>query len=202
MKKLFFFLLLNHCLCAQDIVFTNDYDKSDIQDAFTLMSIHNFKYKMPEEFKGYYFDLIIKEYYEGKEISIVSQSKRFENMRHVLLWNKETPEYTLKLQSINKNDSIEKFNVRLPTVGLRGRELKMKLPRNEYGWETLINEKTKLIADTEIPILTFSSMPQNEARPNVAVYCELADKAGDYKEWYTKFKVKHCYILLVKVSAK
>lgn len=200
-KTAFVFLFaLTIQLRSQEIQFTYDYDKSDIQDAFTLLGVSNFKYRMPVAFKGSYFDLIIKEYYEGKEIASVSQAKRFENMRRVLQWKKESPEYVLKIQSIKANDSIETFNARMPGVGLRGRELKLKLPRNEYSWETLINEKTKLTPDTEIPILTYSSEPSNHERSNTAVYCELSTDGNNYKEWYNKYKIKHYFVLCVKVT--
>ena len=187
---------------CQEIKFLYDYDKSDIRDAFTLLGVSNFKYQMPSEFRGCYFDLIIKEYYEGKEISSVSQAKKLISSRQVLLWKKETEEYILKIQSAKLNDTVETFNARMPGIGLRGRKLILKLPRHEYGWETLINDSTKLILDTEIPILTFASDPSNESRPNIAVYCELSGSAQEYKykDWYDKFKVKHYFVLLVKVN--
>ena len=202
MKKIIFLLstVLTIQLKSQDIVFASDYDKSDLQDAFTLLGVSNFKYKMPANFKGFYFDLIIKEYYEGNEISLVSQAKRFETMRQVLQWKKENAEYTLKILSTKRNDTIETFNARMPGIGLRGRELKLKLPRHEYGWETLINEKTKLTADTETPILAFATQPSNDSRPNTAVYCELSTDGKNYKDWYNKYKLKHYYIICVKVT--
>ena len=62
MKKILFLLtILTSQLKSQDIVYEYDYDKSDLQDAFTLLGVSNFKYKMPADFKGFYFDLIIKE---------------------------------------------------------------------------------------------------------------------------------------------
>lgn len=88
----------------------------------------------------------------------------------------------------------------MPGIGLRGRELKLKLPRSEYGWTTLIDKKTKLIADTETPILTFATTPLNDKRPNVAVFCELSAHRDNYKEWYNTHKVKHCYIICVKAT--
>ena len=202
MKKIILLLLTTVTLGlkSQDVVFASDYDKSDLQDAFTLLGVSNFKYKMPADFKGFYFDLIIKEYYDGKEVSSVSQAKRFETMRHVLQWKKENAEYTLKIQSTKLNDTIETFNARMPGIGLRGRELKLKLPRKEYGWETLINEKTKLTADIETPILTFATQPSNDARPNTAVYCELSTDGNNYKEWYNKYKLKHYYVICVKAT--
>jgi hypothetical protein len=187
-------------LKSQDIVHEYDYDKSDLQDAFTLLGVSNFKYKMPADFKGFYFDLIIKEYYDGKEISFVSKAKGYETRRQFLQWKKENPEYTLKIQSTKLNDTTETFNARMPAVGLRGNRLKLKLPRHEYGWETLINEKTKLTADVETPILTFASEPTNDARPNTAVYCELSTDGNNYKDWYNKYKIKHYYVIFVKAT--
>jgi hypothetical protein len=196
----FLFSLLYFPLSSQEVEFSYDYDKSDIQDAFTLLGIRNFKYQMPAEFKGYYFDLIIKEYYEGKEINSISQAKRFENMRQVLQWKKENPEYILKIQTKKISDSIETFNARMPGIGLRGRELKLKFPWQEYDWETLINEKTKLNSDIETPILTYSTQPINDSRPNVAVYCELSPDKNNYKGWYEKFQMKHYFVLCVKAT--
>lgn len=202
MKKITFFLLTTVTLGlkSQGVIFASDYDKADLQDAFALLGVSNFKYKMPADFKGDYFDLIIKEYYDGKEISSVSQAKRFETMRQVLQWKKENAEYTLKIQSTKLNDTVEIFNARMPGIGLRGRELKLKLPRKEYGWETLINEKTKLIADVETPILTFATQPSNDARPNTAVYCELSADGNNYKDWYNKYKLKHYFVIFVKAT--
>lgn len=201
MKKILFLLtILTSQLKSQDIVYEYDYDKSDLQDAFTLLGVSNFKYKMPADFKGFYFDLIIKEYYDGKEISVVSKAKGFETRRQRLQWQKENPEYTLKIQSAKLNDTTEIFNARMPAVGLRGNKLKLKMPRNEYGWETLINEKTKLIVDLETPILTFTSEPSNDARPNIAVYCDLSADGNNYKEWYNKYKVKHYYVIFIKAT--
>lgn len=71
-------------LKSQDIVFDYSYEESDIRDAFTLLGVSNFKYKMPKAFKGFYFDLIVKEYYEGKEIGSTSEAPRFEKMKKVL----------------------------------------------------------------------------------------------------------------------
>ena len=204
MRKIIILLLsistLN--LKSQDIVFESDFDKSDIQDAFTLLGVSNFKYKMPVEFKGYYFDLTVKEYYDGKEVNVVSHTKKLESMRKVLQWKSETEEYTLKLQSIKFNDSIETYNVKMPRISLRGKQLKLRYPRNEYGWETLIDEKTKLSAEIEMPILTYATEPSNEERPNVAVYCELAEDRNVYKEWYSKYKIKHYFVFLITVSKK
>ncbi len=202
MKKIIFLLLtiVTHSIKAQDIVFKSDYNQSDLNDAFTLLGVHNFKYQMPVEFKGFYFDLIIKEYYEGKEIASLSQAKRFETMRQVLLWKKENADYTLKIQATKLNDTIEIFNARMPGIGLRGRELKLKLPRHEYSWETLINEKTQLTEDLEIPILTFATQPSNDARPNTAVYCELSADGNNYKSWNNKYKLKHYYVICIKVT--
>lgn len=202
MNKFFWplLILLTFQLRSQEIQFSYDYDKSDIQDAFRLLGIYNFKYQMPAEYKGFYFDLIIKEYYEGKEIASVSQAKRFENMRHVLMWDKTIPIYTMKIQCNKASDSLEIFNARMPQIGLKARELKLKFPRREYGWETLIDKKTKLLADTETPILTYATEPVNDSRPNVAVYCELSPDVNNYKEWYEKFKMKHYFVLCVKVT--
>lgn len=204
MRKLFILLLsvLTLHLKSQDIVFESDFDKADIQDAFTLLGVSNFKYKMPADFKGYYFDLTVKEYYDGKEVSVVTHTKKFESMRKVLQWKPETPEYILKLQSTKLNDSIETYNVKMPGIGLRGKQIKLRRPRSEYGWETLIDEKTKLSADTETPILTYATEPSNDERPNVAVYCELAKDRNIYKEWYSKYKIKHYFVLFITVTKK
>lgn len=184
-------------LKSQDIKYSNSFDDNDETDAFTLLGIRNFKFEMPVVFKGYYFDFIIKEYFDGVEISSLSQSTRFAEMKHVLQWRTEFDGYTMKIQSL-KNDTVETFNVRLPGVGLRGLKLKLKLKRNEYAWMPLINEKTKLIENTEIPILTFSSDPSNPSRPNTAVHCELPDY--NYKDWYTKLKARHFFVMLIKVT--
>jgi hypothetical protein len=201
MHKLFYFFLTTLALQlrSQDIQFSYDYDKSDIQDAFRLLGVSNFKYQMPPEYKEYYFDLIIKEYYEGKEISSTNQAKRFANQPRILYWDKTFAEYTMKIQSTKANDSIETFRFRMPQASLSGK-LKLKLPRHEYEWETLLDEKTKLTSDTEIPILTFATEPVNDSRPNVAVYCELSQDVNNYKGWYEKFKIKHYYVLCIKVT--
>jgi len=194
--------ILTFQMNAQSINFSYNYDSSDVQDAFTLLGIQNFKYQMPSEFKGYYFDLIIKEYFEGKEISSTSQSNRFKNMKQVLYWEKAKNEYVLKIQSLKQNDSIEKFNARMPGIGLRGLELKLKLPRNNYDWATLTNDTSKVSVNSELPILTFSSLPSNSKRPNIAVFCELANSSQEnkYLDWYSKFKIKHCFIIFIKVT--
>ena len=204
MKTIFFLLLtiLTLHLKCQDIVFESDFDQSDAKDAFTLLGVSNFKYKMPSEFKGYYFDLTVKEYYDGKEISVVTQTKRFETMRNVLQWKTETPEYTLKLQSTKLNDTIETYNVKMPGISLRGKQIKLRHPRNEYVWETLIDLSTKFSAEIETPVLTFATEPSNEQRPEIAVYCELSKDRNIYKEWYIKYKIKHYFVFFITATKK
>jgi hypothetical protein len=68
------------------MVFSDKLDENDISDAFTLLGLKNFRYKMPKEFKEYYFDFIVKEYFEGKEISSSQQSVRYAAMKEVLQW--------------------------------------------------------------------------------------------------------------------
>lgn len=206
---MYVFKFLFFCFCtvslqmrSQELSFSSDYEKSDIQDAFTLLGIENFKYNMPEELKGYYFEVIIREFRHGKEVSLKDHYKRFENMRNVLQWKNENKEYCLKIQTKKNNDSTEIYNLRLPGVGLRNNILKLNYPRSEYGWETLINSKLKLNEETEIPFLTFATEPQNTERPNTAVYCELSTSSNDYKNWFTKFKIEHYYVFLLKVTKK
>lgn len=202
-KAILLSILLNLCYFthAQKIKFSQEYNDADIQDAFTLLGVQNFKFTMPTEFKACYFDLIVKEYFEGKEINITSQFDRLKKMKQVLFWSKEKEEYVLKVQSIKHNDSIEKFNVRMPAIGLRGIELKLKSPRSNYDWAALTNDTTVFSTEKGIPILTFSSTPSNARRPNTAVYCELANSSQDqqYLNWYNTFKIKHCYIIFIKV---
>ncbi len=199
MTKIFILLLsiLTLKLSAQDIKFNNNFDEQDQHDAFVLLGLQNFKYEMPVAFKGYYFDFIVKEYIEGIEVSSVSQSTRYKNMKQVLQWRPDEKNYTMKIQSL-KNDTVETFNVRLPGIGIRAIKLKLKSKRNDYEWQSLINEKTKLIADTEIPILSFSSGPSNPDRPNLIVHCELPD--NNYINWYNNLKVKHFFVMLIKVT--
>ncbi len=184
-------------LKSQDIKYSHNFDTNDQTDAFTLLGISNFKFEMPVAFKGYYFDFIIKEYLDGVEINSIRQSTRFAEMKQVLQWRTELNEYTMKIQSL-KNDTVETFNVRLPGIGLRGLKLKLKMKRHVYEWQPLVNEKTKLIEDTEIPILTFSSDPSIPSRPNTAVHCELPNY--NYTDWNTKLKVKHFFVMAIKVT--
>jgi hypothetical protein len=199
MKRSISFLLtfISLQLISQNITFSDDLNKDDISDAFTALGLKNFKYEMPKEFKGYYFDFIVKEYFEGKEISFSQQSVRYATMKKVLQWPAPASKYTLKVQTL-RNDTIETFNIRLPGISLRNVPLKLKAKRNAYGWQSLIDDKVKLTADTEIPFLAFSSGPTNPERQNVVVYCELPD--SNYMDWYDKLKVQHFFVFIVKVT--
>lgn len=207
MKKIkFCIVLFLTCgfLNAQQIKFSYQYDENDVQDAFNLLGVQNFKFNMPTAFRDCYFDLIIKEYFEGKEISVTKQSDRFKNMKQVLLWSKDKEEYVLKIQSLKSNDTTEKFNARMPAIGLRGIELKLKYPRSGYDWAVLTNDTNQNKTQIEIPVLTFSTTPSNARRPNTAVYCELANATqnSQYLNWFETFKIKHCYIIFIKATPK
>jgi hypothetical protein len=83
-------------------------------------------------------------------------------------------------------------------MGIRGYGLKLKLPRSEYGWETLFYKDKTIELHKEIPLLTFATSPENEQRPNLAVYCELENYS--YKDWYQKLKVKHYFVIMTRVT--
>ncbi len=196
-KALFVLALLSFGLKSQKITFSDKFEQKDIDEAFDMMGIKVFKYQMPQELKGHYFDLIIKEYYEGVEVSSVSYSKKFESRKQVMFWDTALPSYTMKFQTL-KNDSIERFNTRLPGMGIRGYGLKTKLKRSEYDWQSLFYKDKKIELDKEIPLLTLATNPENEERPNLAVFCEL--EKYSYKDWYQKLKVKHYFVILTKVT--
>jgi hypothetical protein len=196
-KLFFLFILITLGLQSQQITFSDKFEQKDIDEAFDMMGIKVFKYQMPEELKGHYFDLIIKEYYEGVEVSSVSYSKKFESKKQVMLWDTTFGAYIMKFQTL-KNDSVERFNTRLPGMGIRGYGLKTKLKRAEYDWQSLFYKDKKIELDKEIPLLALATNPENDKRPNLAVFCEL--EKYSYKDWYQKLKVKHYFVILTRVT--
>lgn len=198
-KLFFLFLIISVAVKSQQITFSDKFEQSDIEEAFDMLGIKGFKYQMPKELKGHYIDFIVKEYYEGVEVSSVSYSKKFENKKQVMLWPTTLEKYTLKIQTL-KNDSVERFNTRLPGMGIKNYGLKLKMNRKEYLWESLFYETKKIELDKEIPLLTFASNPENADRPDLAVYCELPEHG--YADWYQKLKVKHYFVILTKVTKK
>ena len=114
-----------------------------------------------------------------------------------MLWDTTLDAYTMKFHTL-KNDSIEKFNTRLPGMGIKNYSLKIKLKRSEYDWQSLFYKDKKIELDKEIPLLTLATNPENEERPNLAVFCEL--EKYNYKDWYQKLKVKHYFVILTKIT--
>jgi hypothetical protein len=184
---------------GQEITFSNKYDEKDLTESLEMLGLKIFKYEMPKSLKGCYFDFIIKEYYEGVEISSVNYSDKFSKMKQVLLWQNNLDNYTLKIQTL-KNDTVETFNARLPGMGVKNYGLRLKMNRREYAWESLFYKTKKIELDAEIPLLAFATNPENEQRPNLAVYCEL--EGNNYKDWYAKLKVKHYFVFLTRVTKK
>lgn len=184
-------------LRSQTIEASSNYNEKDLTDAFTLLGVRNFKYCMPAAFKGYYFDLIIKEYVDGVAIDSTYKSVSYSKMKHVLMWRPEQKDFCLGIQSL-RNDSSEIFNVRLPGLHSRNNRLKLRLNRNEYEWESLTDSQKTIKPGQEIPLLTFSSAPGNKEHPNILKYCELSKT--DYRQWYTKYKIRHYFVLLTRIT--
>lgn len=176
---------------SQSIKENSNLDSNDIRYMFEILGVNCFKFELDEQLIGKPFQIIVKNYVEGKLVGepvIFNFSNVSENVNEIKLFTEKKAENreSLQIKILNQSWVFDNMDI--------------KYNRQDYKWLTLLNDDLKIDFGIEIPLITFTDAPRATDDPNFRVFCALPQVANQYEDWYSVLSVKQFYIFFIKFS--
>jgi hypothetical protein len=205
MKKTYLIILLvftSLSASSQDNRIRHDMEQDDM-DVYAFMSMVGFdyhKFEMKSETPAY-INVYIDEYLNDKQINHfdhISENKKEvdEAFFNIVFKKLDSTNFTLKLYSLSKNDSIEEIQFRIGDLALF-RNLRVNKSEFEYSWKRgnfNLDVGPKIELDKKIPLLFYSTaVTENIDGKTVNAFCDVPNILLNRDEIENKGKIEHYF---------